>query len=172
MEHFLWNILCCLFVVKIDVVAKNIISYLDSEISKPKEINIKKLGFIIQKHFDSIQEKNVCFFDDLELTSWENWSYLQYLDKRKRICYNLSLGAKTPYWWTAYNQVKHERTSRCENKKINCRANLKNVISAMAALFILETLFIKRCNHGIEISFTESNLFKMKLTLLFCKKCN
>ena len=46
-------------------------------------------------------------------------------------------------WWTAYNKVKHERTSPYKEGKTNySRANLENLILAMAALYIIEMKFI------------------------------
>lgn len=44
---------------------------------------------------------------------------------------------KSPDWWTPYNKVKHERIDYYRN------ANLKNVINALAGLFILENYFVK-----------------------------
>lgn len=44
---------------------------------------------------------------------------------------------KSPDWWTPYNMVKHERI---KNYK---KANLKNVINALAGLYVLENYLVK-----------------------------
>lgn len=106
----------------------------------------------------------VCFLNDLCLIPWQNWGYEQYTDKKNSIRYRLLKGAETPQWWTAYNKVKHERTSHYQNGKTNyCRANLENLISAMSALFILETIFIEYLKKEEEllITLTPSSLFKI-----------
>lgn len=47
-----------------------------------------------------------------------------------------------PEWWTAYNEIKHNRYKSADRfdykRKYYQYANLKNVISALAALFSLE----------------------------------
>lgn len=41
-------------------------------------------------------------------------------------------------WWQAYNDIKHRRTEKNEAGRYNyTKANLKNVLYAMAALYIL-----------------------------------
>lgn len=46
--------------------------------------------------------------------------------------------ANVSTWWTDYNAVKHGRTEKDENDRYNYqRANLKNVLFAMSALYIL-----------------------------------
>ena len=44
---------------------------------------------------------------------------------------------KSPDWWTPYNKVKHERITNYE------KANLKNVLNSLAALYILEQYLVK-----------------------------
>lgn len=50
----------------------------------------------------------------LRLKPWDNWSQIN----------------GVPEWWTAYNKIKHHRDSEFS------RANLKNVLNAVAGLFI------------------------------------
>jgi hypothetical protein len=54
----------------------------------------------------------------LRLTPWENWNQPQ----------------GVPLWWTAYNKIKHQRHTEYH------RANLKNVLNAVAGLFVAKTL--------------------------------
>lgn len=44
---------------------------------------------------------------------------------------------KSPDWWTPYNKVKHERIVNYK------KANLKNVVNALAGLYILENYLVK-----------------------------
>lgn len=146
---------------EIDVVAKIIAEKLDPTFSKLDNKNIQKWGFVIQKHFKEIQSEKVSFLNDFYITPLQNWMYEQYTNKKGHICYRLTSGAETPHWWTAYNKVKHERTSYYQRGKTNyCRANLENLISAMAALFVLETLFINLLNKDTNIHIINSSLFE------------
>lgn len=51
---------------------------------------------------------------ELELMPWDEW--------RKK--------NGVPFWWTAYNKTKHERAAEYD------QANLKNVLNAVAGLFV------------------------------------
>ncbi len=62
-------------------------------------------------------------FEDVELQPFANW--------RQAPDY------KSPDWWTPYNKVKHKRI---ENYR---RANLKNVVNALAGLYVFENYFVK-----------------------------
>jgi len=150
---------------EIDVVAKIIAEKFEPSFSKLDNKNIQKWGYVIQNHFNEIQKKKVNFLNDFYMTPWQNWMYEQYADKNGHIRYRLFKGSETPQWWTAYNKVKHERTSHYQNGKTNyCRANLENLISAMAALFILETIFIEYLKKEEEllITLTPSLLFRIE----------
>ena len=50
----------------------------------------------------------------LDLVPWDEWG------KKNGV----------PFWWTAYNKTKHERAAEYQ------RANLKNVLNAVAGLFV------------------------------------
>jgi hypothetical protein len=43
---------------------------------------------------------------------------------------------KSPFWWTAYNDIKHERNAKCDD------ANLRNALHAAAGPFVL-CLYLK-----------------------------
>lgn len=146
---------------EIDVVAKIIAEKYDSTFAKIDNKNIQKWGFVIQNHFKEIQSQKVCFLNDFYITPWNNWMYEQYRDKNNRVRYRLLAGTETPRWWVAYNKVKHERTSHNQDGKTNyCLANLGNLIYAMAALFVLETLFIGQLNEISNIKY--SSLFNLE----------
>lgn len=65
---------------------------------------------------------------------------------------------KAPDWWQPYNRVKHERL-------LNYReANLKNVVNALAGLYVLENYFVKFIgdrDHEIDVPNDVSKLFEM-----------
>lgn len=148
---------------EIDVVAKVIAETFEPDFSNFSNKNISKWGFIIQKHFKDIQSKKVSFLKDLYITPWQNWLYEQYKDSKGQFRYRLADTAKTPPWWIAYNKVKHERTSYYQKGKTNyCRANLENLIYAMAALYILEMLFIKHLDEDNNVHISKSSLFEFE----------
>ena len=57
----------------------------------------------------------------LDLAPWSNWNQDQ----------------GVPFWWNAYNKVKHQRNVDFE------KANFKNVINAVAGLFVTTLYFYK-----------------------------
>lgn len=148
---------------EIDVVAKIVAEWHDPEFKALKSKNIQKWGYAIQTAFPNIERISVLFNNDYSVTPWEKWAYEMYLNERGYISYRLIKGKKTPEWWTAYNKVKHERTSAYGNEQTNyVRANLENLVSAMAALYLLETLFLSGLGeqNGID-THEKSRLFQM-----------
>lgn len=145
---------------EIDVVAKIIAQYFDEKV---KYKTIQQWGFTIQNAFPEIENISVVFNDEETLKPWEKWKYEEYLDKKGHMRYRLAKNCKTPQWWTAYNKVKHERTTYYDGEKTNyMRANQGNLILAMAALFILEDKFIAVLSDDDKrISHTESRLFRI-----------
>lgn len=64
---------------------------------------------------------------------------------------------KPSTWWSDYNQVKHNRTEQLKNGRYNYqKANLKNVLNSMAALYVIICKFKEYLNENMLI---ESNLF-------------
>jgi len=57
----------------------------------------------------------------LTLKPWENWSQLN----------------SVPFWWTAYNKIKHHRDAEYK------RANFKNALNAIGGLFIMALYLYK-----------------------------
>lgn len=147
---------------EIDVVAKILAEECDASFRKLKNINIQKWGYYIKKEYSNIENLNVIFNIDYKITPWHNWSYIKYKDGRGTTRFKLDKEKKTPEWWTAYNKVKHERTSHYKHGKLNyTRANQKNLINAFAALYILENLLMDRLNkENSKYKARESNLFK------------
>lgn len=128
---------------EIDVVAKEIASALDPSFKVDISTNIKKWGYILQNKLPQILTDEVVFNHDIRVTPWKNWMYEQYRDKNKALRYKLKGNAKTPMWWVAYTDVKHQRTRRSADGHTNfTQANLYNLIHSFAALYILETEYM------------------------------
>lgn len=113
--------------------------------------NINQYASMILDKYNEIGDKiiNVKYKKDIEIKPFLSWS------------------GKSEYseleWWSGskgYNGVKHDRVVNFKN------ANLKNVINALAGLFLLEMYFLKEicdspdCN--IDIPDKESSLFTIK----------
>ncbi len=65
---------------------------------------------------------------------------------------------KSPDWWKPYNKVKHERVDNYR------KANLKNVVNALAGLYILENYLVKfigDCDNDLDVPNDISTLFEM-----------
>jgi len=146
---------------EIDVVAKIISGHFDPSFNPRDNKNIQKWGFAIQANFPNIESIAVRFNNDYSIVPWHNWAYEKNVNKQGKTGYRLIKGKKTPEWWTAYNKVKHERALAYEDGQTNyALANLKNLISAMAALYILETLFLSSLGGNSDsITYTKSKLF-------------
>lgn len=63
-------------------------------------------------------------------------------------------------WWESYNDVKHERVAKYK------KGNLKNVLNALSALYILERYKIKdianKTNESLDIPEIDSKVFRLK----------
>lgn len=66
---------------------------------------------------------------------------------------------KSPDWWSSYNKVKHDRVKHLRE------ANLKNVMNALAALYILENYLVKyitdKTHDTCDVPNDISHLFEM-----------
>lgn len=103
---------------EIDVVMKSICKELVNQTA-----NDMQYGYTptILNKWSNITEQKVNV-KDFVLQPFKNWSESPY---------------KSPNWWTPYNRVKHERIL---NFKL---ANLKNVLNALAGLYVLELYLVK-----------------------------
>lgn len=82
--------------------------------------------------------------NSIELRPFQNW--------RKAPDYH------APDWWPLYNDVKHDRVSSYR------KANLKNVVNALAGLYILEQYIVKFIgdrDHSEDVPDDISKLFEM-----------
>lgn len=75
---------------------------------------------------------------------WKNYQLEYYIDSIGAQRIRLKAGCETPQWWKDYNAVKHHRTTVNSAGEINFKkANLGNVCSAIAALYILEMTILQ-----------------------------
>ena len=126
---------------EIDVVGKTIGQHFNPSFAVNKNTNINKWGFQVQAVFPTIQTTEVVFWTEFKLTPWTKWVYV--LNEKRYPILDTSVNAKSPFWWIAYNDVKHKRTTTGRGGRPNyTRANLKSVTNALAALFVLEQLML------------------------------
>lgn len=104
----------------IEKLLKKYCEEVDLDFSKIKEPNIKDLNQSIMKN-NSQFSKVKCVIPryKIEITPWCSWA-----------------SNKTPKWWTAYNNVKHNN-SELED------ATQENVYNSLAALFTLNLYYYK-----------------------------
>lgn len=127
---------------EIDVFAKAVCDLANPN-TKLNDLNISKWGFMLQKEFPQIEECSVSLVGYSDIRPWANWSYESFEDKRGRIRLRLRRGKTTPSWWKAYTNVKHARTTLQPGSSSNfIDACQGNVIDALAALFLLERLYL------------------------------
>lgn len=103
---------------EVDVVLKTICK----ELSGITENNMPAYTDLVLKKWETLSEQKVRM-NTIELQPFKNWKP--------------SPSYSAPDWWTPYNRVKHERL---ENFR---KANLKNVMNALAGLYILESYLVK-----------------------------
>lgn len=71
-------------------------------------------------------------------------------------------------WWSDYNSVKHNRTIFNKSKRINYyKANLKNVIYSLAALYVLEIALLQQSGNknNLQSFINKSEMFEKNLFL-------
>ena len=95
---------------EIDVVAKEVASKLEPSFKVDNTTNIQKWGYVLQNKLPQILTAEVVFNHDIRVAPWRNWIYEQYRDRNNALRYRLKDKSRTPKWWKAYNNVKHERT--------------------------------------------------------------
>jgi hypothetical protein len=105
---------------EVDVIAKGICELLDPNLPAG---NINDYRNAITQNLSSfVQETIFVPRHSLTLNPWSNWRN----DENQN-----------PLWWRSYNNVKHQRNEHFED------ANLKNVLNAVAGLFVSVFYFYK-----------------------------
>lgn len=144
---------------EIDVVGKYIAKSFNNS-SKPNNIMewwkeiIEKLKFENKYLYDV----EISFIDIKTIIPWENFNYPN------------NPNANSPAWWRTYNDVKHNRTEidKDTHKEFFTQANLQNVISAFAGLYVLEKSYIKSIATEEELKLIQkSKLFEKEERYVF-----
>ena len=161
---------------EIDVVGKALASSFSEDFAKEKGTKpINRWWYELQDKLPEI-DKVVKFADSYEISPWANYRVEKkistYTDKngklKERTNYNLAVKDdkktyETPKWWNSYNKIKHHRTD-FDGDEVNYKiANLLNLSNSIAALFILETEYMKLIGTLEErASISQSQLFEME----------
>ena len=122
-----------------DVILKSICKELGNQ--NANRMDIGYTPTILTK-WPKIKEQKVRF-RDIQLEPLSSWMDNPY---------------QSPNWWSPYNDVKHERIRNYKS------ANLKNVLNALAGLFILENYFVKFIgdrDNDMDVPNDVSSLFEM-----------
>lgn len=99
---------------EVDVVCKQICKKVNP---KSKAGSINKYRDEILQVYNSIPDfKIIMPRYGLTLTPWKNWA-----NQKNNV----------PFWWTAYNKIKHHRHTHYQ------RGNLENALNAVAGLFVM-----------------------------------
>lgn len=122
---------------EIDVILKSMCKEINSGFTGDK---INHYTPVILNWKPMIVEQEV-LMKDIKLKPFSNWNAEQ-----------------SPDWWRPYNKVKHERLSNYKE------ANLKNVVNALAGLYVLERYFAKYIgdrDNERDIPEDESKIFRL-----------
>ncbi len=103
---------------EVDVVAKLLCNKFDSS---TKADDILKYRETLNQNLPKIKEMKIAIPRySLELVPWDEWKY-----------------KRTPMWWSAHNDVKHQRDINFQ------QANLKNTLNSIAGLYCLLLYYYK-----------------------------
>ena len=122
---------------EIDVVGKAIAVHANPAFAVDNKTNFNKWGYEVQQAFPGIDTLHVIFWGEYQMQPWKKWRYV--LNAKNYPSLDKTINAESPFWWNAYNGVKHQRTSMGPGHRPNyMRANLKTVTNSLAALYLLE----------------------------------
>lgn len=106
---------------EIDTICKRLCSSLDSTF-KINKCGIRDYIPILNSNYYSFSQEIVCIknYNYREIQPWKS----------------IETG-KSPDWWKVYNDIKHHRDERIENRENYKKANQKTTVEALCALYIL-----------------------------------
>lgn len=142
---------------EIDVIGKSMAAYVNLNFkAEDSSNNLYKWWYEIQNSYSiyddnsgsnfELKSRSEIFMDMITIKPWKDFEVEEYVDSMQRKRYR-NKNCATPSWWTDYNKVKHNRTSRNSDDatKINfSKANLGNVCYALTALYILESAYMQK----------------------------
>ncbi|MBZ9686811.1 hypothetical protein G9F72_010790 [Clostridium estertheticum] len=125
---------------EIDVIFKEYCKYIKNKTSiAGSYCNIRDYAkYILTQHSEIVRETvHLSELRDCKLIPWEEWHFDPDGHRSGSNLQNI-----TPGWWRRYNDIKHNRSSKDANGKYNYQhASLYNILSALAALYVLEKYF-------------------------------
>lgn len=149
---------------EIDVVGKEIAMTVHPNAQIDEKATIKKWGYEVQQKFPSLKDELVEFNNLFTVQPFKNWEYEKHVsvDKHgnKRTGLRIKEGRKTLAWWINYNAIKHRRIGLLAGERNYQLANQSNLILALAALFLLEFLYMQNVLEYDEQLSEGSKLFK------------
>ena len=116
----------------------------------------------ICKELGDVSSRDMLRYTNTILTNWNSIKMqkvkMKTIELQPFLNWEKEPSYTAPDWWQPYNKVKHERL-------LNYReANLKNVVNALAGLYVLENYFVKFIgdrDHEIDVPNDVSKLFEM-----------
>ena len=119
---------------EIDCLLKELCNLIDPIIEVKK---IPQYYDIVTKKYKKFIKETVIFNNSkIQVRPWLKWTK-----------------EKAPEWWTHYNNIKHHRFEKDKKNNYNYKnANLKNLINALAALYIVEQYYIFSYDYSNEIN--------------------
>lgn len=147
---------------EVDVAGKSIAEIYAPDNKKISEAPIATWGYFVQQNLPCIEKACVETSRGQLIQPWKNWQHEPARSKTGAERHRLVKGRSNPEWWTAYNKTKHRRKSLVRPEQSSYeRANLSNVVSALAGLYVLEQLFFTDIAPLVGQSARRSNLFKL-----------
>ena len=141
---------------EIDVVGKEISYYFNPTFDGD---NIKKWGYYVQRSLSGIESQRVIFNHERTIIPWSKWTIEERTNKKNQKYLSYADGCGSPNWWKAYTDVKHARTSLDDGRVNYHKANQKNVIDALAALFLINRLMMIHLDEECYALVKRSELF-------------
>lgn len=156
---------------EIDIVGKEIAHQIDPGFKiSDHSSNIQKWWFTIQDWYAENAMEPVKILDELEFCPWDGYRIEEYPDKNGVKRLRLAENSKTPYWWTSYNKVKHNRTldDPDTQQQYFHRANLENLCNAFSTLYLLEKKYMKSVGRAEDYNrCSKSKLFEQEKPTFF-----
>ncbi|HJG30814.1 MAG TPA: hypothetical protein K8U80_05395 [Collinsella ihuae] len=149
---------------EIESVAKEISNHLNV-ISLSERPRINELIYALEETFPHLEQRTVKFLrGDFSTQPFKNWVVkLNKRSSRNTPKYTLEDGSSIPSWWNDHNKVKHDRsfqsaTGAYDNFKL---ANQNNVLCSMAALFLINRLYMQIIDEDSYSYLEKSSLFAL-----------
>ena len=140
---------------EIDVFSKVFCSIIDANFNKETIAHYCKV--LTTEYADFTKDRVHIIPLNKDITPWDSWSWQENQNTQGKI----SVTGNSPQWWSEHNKVKHSRTLFTSSGFNFKKANQKNVIYSLAALFQLEMYLYRKLTTYDKVETKPSQLFKM-----------